>query len=106
MCLSIGERKRSTPGSAEDCPGGQAEMGAQALEISNKIPGCIMGEGGGQIGLDIRRRPAAATLVVKNYIPALEVEQLQCRPHETAAGSAMEHHDRTAVRISVTLVPE
>ena len=80
-------------------------MGTQAFKIRNEIPDCIMGEGGGQVGLHIRRRPAAATLVVEDHSPLFEVEQFQCPSNEPAAWPAVEHYNRPAVRISVTFIP-
>jgi hypothetical protein len=64
-----------------------------------------MGEGGGQIRLDIRRRSAAATLVVEDHTPTAEVEQFQCPPHKAAAGSTVEHDDGLACGRAVAFIP-
>jgi hypothetical protein len=105
MGFRIGERKSGAPGSAEDSPSVDAQVSAQPFKIRNEIPGGVMGEGGGQIRLDIRRRTAAATLIVEDHTPAAQVEQFQRRPHETTAGSTVEHDDGFTCGGAVTFIP-
>ncbi len=94
MRLGIRERQRRAPRTAEEQPALDAEMPAQPLEVGHE-----MRRGVGHDLAAWRRAPRAA-LVEEHDAPERRVEIAAMMRQAAAAGTAVQEHERHAVRVA------
>src|SRR5690606_14523351 len=95
--LGIGQRQGRTPGAAEYQPFLEATHFAQPLNIGNQMPGRICLQRG------IGERAAAATLVEKDQVVALWIEQAPVLWRNAATRPAVQEDSRLAATGADTL---
>ena len=93
--LRVGERKGGAPASAEDHPFVDLrDLGAQLLDVVDEVPRRVRFEA------RIRRRLAAASLVEDEDLVLLGIPLAPMVGTRSAAGTAVEHHCRLAIRVA------
>src|SRR5690606_31586056 len=92
MGLRVGQRQGRTPGAAEHHHLVRVQdLGAQALDVGDQIPGGVVfdvGRGGG---------PAAAALVEQQHVVACRIEQAAVGGRTACAGPAVQEYRRAAL---------
>ena len=92
MCLGVDQRQRGTPTATKDDPAINIQRFANPLNIRDQMP-CRV-----RLNTRVGARPATAALVKQNDPVHRRIKVTAHRGATSAARTAMQHHNRNAVR--------
>ena len=92
MLLGVGQGQRAAPAATEHLPALELQMLAELLDVGDQIPRRVLRD------LGVRRALTAAALIEDHDAVARRIEEPAHRGTLAAAGSAMQEHDRFAIR--------
>ena len=98
MGFRVRQRQCRTPRAAKHLPAFDAQVGAQALDVGDQIPGRVLAQ------LRMRRGASTAALVEQHDPVHGWVEEPPALRAAARAGTAVQEHDRFPVQIAALLV--